>query len=114
MELPAAGERYIPDLLVLLERALLTEEWIFPPDGVELVCEVTSPPNAATDRVKKLRGYAASGIPRYLLVDRQGGTARLFAQPWGDHDVSRIQVTFSGVVDLPAPLGLRLETAALA
>ncbi|WP_055586207.1 Uma2 family endonuclease [Streptacidiphilus griseoplanus] len=113
VELPATGERYIPDLLALPEKALLTEGWIFPPDGVELVCEVTSPSNAATDRVKKLRGYAASGIPLYLLVDRQDGTASLFAQPSGDHYVSRVQVTFGGVVHLPAPLGLRLETAAL-
>jgi hypothetical protein len=37
----------------------------------------------------------------------------LFSRPSGDHCATRVQVESGGVVELPAPLGLRLDTAGL-
>lgn len=74
---------------------------------------MTSPSNGAVDRVKKLRGYAMSGIPLYLLVDRQDGTVSLFSQPSGDHYTTRVEVEIGGTIELPAPLALRLDTSGL-
>ncbi|WP_406088663.1 Uma2 family endonuclease [Kitasatospora purpeofusca] len=51
--------------------------------GVLLVAEVTSFDRRADerDRVKKPRAYAESGIPLYLLVDRDSDTVTVHSEP---------------------------------
>ncbi|MDY0811749.1 Uma2 family endonuclease [Kitasatospora purpeofusca] len=51
--------------------------------GVLLVAEVTSFDRRADerDRVKKPRAYAESGIPLYLLVDRDNDTVSVHSEP---------------------------------
>ncbi len=51
--------------------------------GVLLVAEVTSFDRRADerDRVKKPRAYAESGIPLYLLVDRDNDTVTVHSEP---------------------------------
>lgn len=57
----------IPDLTVT--SAIDFHERVVPSDLARLVCEVTSPSNAATDRVLKMHYYAEAGIPWYLVVE---------------------------------------------
>jgi Uma2 family endonuclease len=82
-------------------RERLPDPWDDRPIRVapDWVCEVLSPSNAANDRVKKRRLYAAHAVPYYWLVDP--GTRTLEALhlrdgvwvelgSWGDGDVVRI------------------------
>ncbi|MFD7578156.1 Uma2 family endonuclease [Kitasatospora sp. NPDC059803] len=83
-----------------------------PTEGVLLVFEVTSI-NPHKDREPKRRGYAAAGIPCYLLVDRSEGTVTLFTKPEGEDYITRTQVEFGKPIDLPAPFSFTLDTAPL-
>ncbi|GLW34163.1 hypothetical protein Areg01_71000 [Actinoplanes regularis] len=70
----------IPDLAVKRSPISTT---ISTADEVVLVCEITSPSNAANDRVKKMLAYAEANIPWYLLIepdfiDYKSVTLRLF------------------------------------
>jgi Uma2 family endonuclease len=66
----------IPDLVITGD--IDFDELVVDASAVRLVCEIISPSNAATDRVLKMHYYAAAGISRYLLVEQQTGTLRLF------------------------------------
>lgn len=80
--------------------------------GVLLVFEITST-NPHKDREPKRRGYAAAGIPCYLLIDRTAGLITLFTQPEGEDYITRTQVEFGKPIDLPAPFSFALDTAPL-
>lgn len=89
------GDGYIPDLIVMdaevLAEARETKAKHLLPYQVELVVEVTSRSNAASDRQPdrkrkvgtKWSGYAHAGIPYYLLVDRdpKACVTALYANP---------------------------------
>ena len=62
------GRVPIPDLAVTTE--LDPDGSIADAAAVLLVCEITSPSNAATDRVLKMHYYAAAGVPWYLLIEQ--------------------------------------------
>ncbi|WP_406211040.1 Uma2 family endonuclease [Kitasatospora sp. NBC_01560] len=80
--------------------------------GVLLVFEVTST-NPVKDRGPKRRGYAAAGIPCYLLVDRGEGKVTLFTDPEGEDYTAHSQVDFGKPLDLPAPFSFTLDTGPL-
>jgi len=46
-------------------------------DEIHLVCEITSPSNAAHDRVMKMHYYAQAGIEWYLIVEPKGPVLHL-------------------------------------
>ena len=84
-----------------------------PPDGIELVLEVTSS-RPDLDRSAKRRAYAGAGIPLYLLADRQERRVTLFSHPVHD-DYSRTSAAvFGDTLDLPKPFDFTLETAPFA
>ncbi len=87
------------------------ESWA-DPAGVLLVFEVTST-NPIKDRGPKRAGYAAAGIPCYLLVDRGEGTVTLFTAPEGEDYTVHVQVAFGKPLDLPAPFSFTLDTGPL-
>ncbi|MFE1592706.1 Uma2 family endonuclease [Nocardia sp. NPDC058705] len=118
---------YVPDLFLLdreTHAALLAADSprVYPAQ-LALAVEVTSPSNAADDRPPGLRprrrrtkwnGYAASGVPFYLLIDRdpQAGCATLFWSPdrtAGTYDNHR-QWKFGEPIELPAPFHRTLTT----
>jgi Uma2 family endonuclease len=66
----------IPDLTIT--SAIDFHERVVPCDAAKLVCEVTSPSNASTDRVLKMHYYAEAGIPWYLMVEHVTTGLRLF------------------------------------
>ena len=104
------GQRYIPDTLVMPEDVLDSPEWLFPPDTVLLAVEVTPPGNGEIDRVKKLRGYAAAGVPLYLLIDRDDRTVSLFSDPADRIYRHHTQAPFGEAIRLPEPFGGPLDT----
>ncbi len=57
-------------------RECLAAPWDMRPIDVrpDWVCEVLSPSNAANDRVKKRRLYAAHGVPYYWIIDPEERT----------------------------------------
>ncbi|WP_431683930.1 Uma2 family endonuclease [Kitasatospora sp. KL5] len=80
--------------------------------GVLLVFEITST-RPEKDRGAKRLGYAAAGIPCYLLIDRDEGRATLFTDPAdGDYTV-HVQAAFGKPLDLPAPFSFALDTEPL-
>ncbi|MFG2337183.1 Uma2 family endonuclease [Streptomyces yangpuensis] len=113
--IPSRDGLYIPDLVVVPRKAVPRGENFTPADVAELVVEITSRSNAVHDRVAKLSGYAAAGIPLYLLVDPHATgspTIHLYGEP-GD---GKYRVLWAGkfgeTVPLPAPFDLALDTSA--
>lgn len=111
LDLTETGQRYIPDVLVLPDDALQREEWLYPAGEALLVAEITSPSNAETDRVRKLRGYARSGVPAYLLIDRGEGSVSLFTEPERGVYRRQMRVPFGEKLDLPEPFTGAVDTA---
>ncbi|MFJ5799604.1 Uma2 family endonuclease [Streptomyces decoyicus] len=81
-----------------------------PSDGVAMVVEVTSS-KPHKDRVAKRHGYARSGIPLHLLVDRDKSTVTLFSEPEGEDYLNTHIAPFGKPLPLPAPFSFDLETA---
>ncbi|MEV7377964.1 Uma2 family endonuclease [Streptomyces lydicus] len=114
--IPLRKGLWIPDLAVIPEDVLCAETGHFVPAATaELIVEITSKSNASNDRIAKAAGYARSGVPLYLLVDRwapAGPTITLYGEPSGD--VYRVlqTVKFGDELALPAPFELTLDTGA--
>lgn len=102
--------KVIPNLTVA-RRAYFhrgTGECWQPAEGVAMVVEVTSS-YAFIDRDPKRRGYAAAGIPLYLLIDRQRKETVLFSEPRdGDYTVADHR-PISEPIPLPEPFSFTLE-----
>jgi Uma2 family endonuclease len=114
LEMAATAERYIPDLLVVHEDLLRSDEWLLEATHAELVAEIASPSNARQDRVTKVRGYAASGVPIYLLVDPLEQSVTLFAEPAGETYKDMHKVAFGASIELPAPYQGKIDTESFA
>ena len=65
------GRIALPDLVVAGPIDL--DDPVVDADAVRLVCEVVSPASAVLDRVLKMHGYAAAGIPCYLVAEPDQG-----------------------------------------
>ncbi|MFF6971601.1 MULTISPECIES: Uma2 family endonuclease [Streptomyces] len=119
IQIVASEKLYIPDLVVMPDDvvAAVPANVSTPIDAGEalLVVEVTSPFNAADDRVKKRGAYAQAGIPVYLLVDRfdpHGPTSTLYTDPLnGAYRLAR-RVPFGEQLQLPEPFDLKIDTSA--
>lgn len=111
LDMAATSERYIPDVLVMHEDALASDEWLLAASDAELVAEIVSPSNSYQDRVVKVRGYAASAVPIYLLVDPLEHYVTLFYEPSGGLYQQVHRVPFGASVALPAPYSGKLDTS---
>ncbi|MCO6007697.1 Uma2 family endonuclease [Actinoallomurus purpureus] len=126
LNLVRLGDGYVPDLLVIdvdvaREARQTAARYLLPPQ-VDLAVEVTSPSNAANDREPgqlrltstKWGGYAATGIPFYLLVDRDPRLPRttLYAHPNVHAGTYETLTTwkFGETIHLPEPFGLDITT----
>ncbi|MER7766272.1 Uma2 family endonuclease [Kitasatospora sp. NPDC096140] len=104
--------RFIPDATVAPVGHFRAQDSWSSAVGVELVLEVTST-NPVKDRESKRLGYAAAGVPCYLLIDRSEGTVTLFTDP-KDGDYATLHETeFGRRIKLPAPFSFTLDTAPL-
>ncbi|MFF3007631.1 Uma2 family endonuclease [Kitasatospora sp. NPDC057940] len=104
--------RFIPDGTVCPVNHFLNAGSWADADGVLLVFEITST-SPRLDREQKRRGYAAAGIPCYLLVDRSEGMVTLFSKPEDNDYTDKDSVPFGKPIDLPAPFSFTLDTAPL-
>ncbi|MCC3769725.1 Uma2 family endonuclease [Streptomyces sp. UNOC14_S4] len=73
IEEPGLGQLRRPDVLVLPEAAMDTDDPISPRALLAAV-EIVSPSNPENDYESKLRHYPQLGIPHYLIVDPRDGT----------------------------------------
>ncbi|MFJ9850096.1 Uma2 family endonuclease [Streptomyces sp. NPDC101150] len=89
-------------------------EWA-DPEPVLMAVEVTSYDRDTDrrDRQEKPQAYAATGIPVYLLIDRDTCEVTVFSKPDGDHYDQAVTVRFGTPVEIPAPVGLKLDTEPL-
>jgi Uma2 family endonuclease len=85
------------------------------PDGVLMTLEVTSYDYDTNlrDRVEKRDGYAAAGIPVYLLIDRDTEELVVYSDPREGVYESRTLHAFGSTVKLPDPVLITLETEKL-
>lgn len=100
--------------LALLDQFVGQGEWASA-DGVLMAVEVTSG-DADTDqrdRVEKPRAYAETGIPVYLLIDRDTCEVKVHSHPDGVRYEQVVTVPFGKSVTLPDPVGIELETEPL-
>jgi Uma2 family endonuclease len=106
---------YVPDGIAAAKGAFAGREWHSKPDGVVMVLEVTSGDSrrvksAERDRGPKRTGYAAAGIPLYLLVDRLDDKVTIFAEPRGRDYGRSASVTIGDKLAIPTPLMGVLDT----
>ncbi|BDH14983.1 Uma2 family endonuclease [Streptomyces hygroscopicus] len=89
-------------------------EWA-DPDPVLMVVEVTSHDSDTDqrDRVEKPRAYARTGIPLYLLIDRQACRIVVYSEPDDGSYETVHTVPFGKTFHLPDPVGITLETEQL-
>jgi Uma2 family endonuclease len=111
------GKLYEPDLAVVPKRVLraadaASEAWL-ECDELLLVVEITSKHNADVDRTWKRKGYAAGGVPLYLLVDRWSRPAAmtLLSEPDGGDYRKAVKVPFGERLLLPEPFGVEIDTS---
>ncbi|RLL68572.1 Uma2 family endonuclease [Streptomyces sp. Z26] len=111
------SELYIPDLVVLAREVVRNSPgYAVPAEEALLTVEITSRGNANHDRVAKARGYARAGVPLYLLLDPWHSgrpTATLFGEPEGGTYRMLQAVEYGGVLTLPEPFDLKIDTAVL-
>ncbi|MFJ1752034.1 Uma2 family endonuclease [Kitasatospora sp. NPDC088134] len=88
-------------------------EWA-DPDQVVMVVEVTSYDSDTDrrDRDEKPRAYAETGIPVYLLVDRDSCEVLVHSEPEDGQYVSLVRRPFGKPAVLPDPVGITLDTEA--
>ncbi|MET7733791.1 Uma2 family endonuclease [Streptomyces sp. NPDC005402] len=84
-------------------------------DGVLMAVEITSHDSDTNrgDRVEKPDGYAAAGIPVYLLIDRDACSVVVFNQPEDGRFRHEEKLPFGATVKLPEPVGFALDTEPL-
>ncbi|WP_405826423.1 Uma2 family endonuclease [Streptomyces sp. NBC_01390] len=129
--------QHCPDMWLHAERGLQTERYrkgraradgVLVPRGafkghgewsetgaVLMAVEVTSwdADTARRDRVDKPDGYAAAGIPVYLLIDRDDCSVTVFTHPEGGRYRQQVNKPFGSTVEIPAPVNLALDTEPL-
>ena len=127
LDLIEIQDGYIPDLLVVSTQvhaeAMRSRTLYLVPGQVEMAVEATSKSNAASDREPasassrrtKWNGYAATGIPHYLLIDRDPKVAQAILHSSPDRSTGRYEDqrawNFGDTIHLPAPFDVDIVTS---
>jgi Uma2 family endonuclease len=101
-----------PDGVLAPEESFAGQSEWADPAPVLMAVEVTSydSDTDARDRRDKVRAYAETGIPVYLLIDRDSCEALVYSEP-ADGIYSRlVRRPFGDPVEIPAPVGMVLDT----
>lgn len=104
-----------PDAALAVDDAFVGQgEWA-DPAPVLMVVEVTSydTDTDRRDRVEKPLAYAQTGIPVYLLIDREACDVTVFSEPDGRRYANTRTVEFGNDVELPDPVNVTLRTEVL-
>ena len=121
VSLPATDEEFIPDLAYYRFDELDPDVWLNPASALVMAVEVVSGKDnsnaARRDRKDKARGYAASGVPLYLLVDQPRRQAILHSEPHyvpsenGARYSRIVNVTYGEALELPEPFSRTIDTS---
>lgn len=116
LHVAATRDRPKPDVVVVPRGAPQYDKNEFYAHGVLLVAEVVSPGSQDEDRHGKPRYYAQGKVPLYLLVDIEATppSVTLFARPKAGKYQDRVTVEMGQALSLPLPIGVTLDTEALA
>jgi hypothetical protein len=104
----------VPDLAVVSRAELKGGGTSVPAASAKLVVEITQWNDRHHDTELKPTGYAAEGVPLYLLVDLHapgGPLITLYGEPFGDVYRVLAEVKFGEEIHLPAPFELTLDTS---
>lgn len=84
-------------------------------NGILMVVEITSHDRDTNqrDRIDKPIGYAAVGIPLYLLIDRDNETLVVYSEPKDSRYQQTLSHPWGTPVELPDPVGFTLDTEEL-
>ena len=104
------GGRYIPDCTVAPAGHFRGQASWAPASGVAMVVEVTTG-TADRDRIRKPSGYAAAGIPLYLVIDRAARETVLYSRPDDGAYHGQLREPFGKGLELPPPFTFMLDTA---
>ena len=105
-----SGRIPIPDLVITGD--IDFDELVIDGGAVKLVCEISSPSNASTDKVLKMHYYATARIPWYLLVEQDSGTLRLYRLD-GSHYVEHAVAKAGDTLRLSEPVTAEINPADL-
>lgn len=108
-------DRARPDGTLVPTSALAGQgEWA-DPGAVLLVVEITSFESDTDRRIREVkpRAYAETGIPCYLLIDREAREVTVRSEPDGVRYQSTSQLAFGKTVRLPDPLDIAFDTRPL-
>lgn len=105
-----SGHIRIPDFLITSE--INFGDQVCDANVVQLICEVISPSNAATDTVQKMRYYAEAGIPWYLLIDPRIETFHLLRLD-GDRYTEHAKAAPGELLELTEPVVATIDPADL-
>jgi Putative restriction endonuclease len=104
-------DRYIPDLgMWPVEYIDSDEEWVFSAEMCAFAVEVTPPGQAERDYAKAA-GYARSGVPVYLIVDRTRRICVVLTEPEGGAYKNRHEEPFGKAITLPLDQPVTIETS---
>ncbi|MFE7275095.1 Uma2 family endonuclease [Streptomyces sp. NPDC057623] len=84
-------------------------------DGALMAVEITSRDRDTNqrDRIDKPVGYAGAEIPVYLLIDRDIDTVTVYSEPKDGRYLQASSYPWGSIVELPAPVGITLNTEKL-
>ncbi|AOR37259.1 hypothetical protein BFF78_23410 [Streptomyces fodineus] len=84
-------------------------------DGALMAVEITSHDRDTDqrDRIDKPVGYAAAGIPVYLLIDRDSSTVSVYSEPKDGRYLQCSTRRWGATVELPPPVSITLDTEKL-
>ncbi|MET7799753.1 Uma2 family endonuclease [Streptomyces decoyicus] len=114
LTVPGKHGLFVPDLAVIPKKLLPRPRERRTADVAQLIVEITSRSNANHDRIEKLNGYAAAGVPLYLLLDPWHSgkpTATLYGEPAGGLYRVLEAVKYGDEMRLPAPFEVTVDTA---
>lgn len=110
VEIEPGGQQYIPDLIGLDLERFDEDEWLTAASDTYFVVEVTSSDDGINDKDVKLKSYAWSGIPLYLLVDKKQHLCFVYSGPSGAKYRAVVEAPFGEPIRLPEPFGLDIDT----
>lgn len=109
------GGRARTDAVVAARRAFAGQGRWKTPEAVLMVVEVTrfDSDSDRRDREEKPRAYAETGIPVYLLIDRESQELIVYSRPRGSVYSSCVRLPIGEPFELPDPVEITLNTEPL-
>ncbi|GAA3679107.1 hypothetical protein GCM10022224_049130 [Nonomuraea antimicrobica] len=106
-------DRYVPDLAVVPGSPRMRMDHAVCGDSTTLIVDVVSTDSSYDDYYVKPQGFAAAGVPLYLVLDPAPRAAKLFAAPEGGKYGREIVAAGNESLFLPQPWGFAVQVGDL-